>query len=127
MHINKLGRKRNCSFERGSLEIWTASIIYTIGNMNFLFDKSFEPYSLRGIYDFFETKSSTIGAKSRVIRDLLNLALYFDKNFSTSRMSEQNPLFFPHTHHIQYKTVFTPFLRFVPDFYWPHYSFARRS
>lgn len=90
--IHKLYRKRNCPFERGSLEIWAASIIYTIGNMNFLFDKSFEPYiHSREIHDFFGTKSSTIGAKSKVIRDLLSLAPYFDKNFSTSRMSGQNP------------------------------------
>lgn len=90
--IRKLCRKRNCPFERGNLEIWAASIIYTIGNMNFLFDKSFEPYiHSREIHDFFGTKSSTIGAKSRVIRDLLNLAPYFDKDFSTSRMSVQNP------------------------------------
>lgn len=90
--IHKLCRKRYCPLERGSIEIWAASIIYTIGNMNFLFDKSFEPYiHSREIHDFFGTKSSTIGAKSKVIRDLLNLAPYFDKNFSTSHMDEQNP------------------------------------
>lgn len=90
--IQKLGRKRSCPFERGKLEIWAATIIYTIGTMNFLFDKSFEPYiQSRDIHDFFGTKSSTVSAKVREVRDLLSLSPYFDKNFSTSDMNSQNP------------------------------------
>lgn len=90
--IQKLYRKRNCPFETGNLNIWAASIIYTIGGMNFLFDKSFEPYiQSKEIHDFFGTKSSTVSAKSRVIRDLLRLAPFFDKDFSISQMSDQNP------------------------------------
>lgn len=91
--IQKLSRKRVCPFERGKLEIWAASVIYTIGNINFLFDKSFEPYiKSEEIHNFFGTKSSTVGAKSKLIRDLLKLDPHFDKDFSTSFMSEQNPL-----------------------------------
>ncbi len=90
--IQKLGRKRNCPFKRGKLEIWAATIIYTIGSMNFLFDKSFEPYiHSKDIHDFFGTKKSTVSAKAREVRDLLSLSPYFDKNFSTSHMSSQNP------------------------------------
>lgn len=90
--IQKLGRKRSCPFERGNLDIWAASVVYTIGNMNFLFDKSFEPYIQSSeIHDYFGTKSSTVSAKSKLIRDLLKLAPYFDKNFSTSRMNDKNP------------------------------------
>lgn len=90
--IRKLGRKRNCPFERGNLNIWAASIVYTIGSINFLFDKSFEPYiQAKDIHDYFGTKSSTVGNKSRDIRDLLKLAPYFDKDFSTSKMMEESP------------------------------------
>lgn len=90
--IQKLGRKRSCPFERGSLDIWAASVVYTIGNMNFLFDRSFEPYIQSSeIHDYFGTKSSTVSAKSKLIRDLLKLVPYFDKNFSTSRMNDKNP------------------------------------
>jgi hypothetical protein len=42
--IKKMGRKREVPFKRGKLEIWAAAVIYTIGSINFLFDKSFEPY-----------------------------------------------------------------------------------
>lgn len=46
--VQKLGRKRNVPFMTGKMEIWAASVIYTIGNLNFLFDKSFEPlYSIK--------------------------------------------------------------------------------
>jgi hypothetical protein len=37
----KLGSNSAKPFARGRIEIWAASIIYTIGSMNFLFDKSF--------------------------------------------------------------------------------------
>jgi hypothetical protein len=42
--INKLGLKRDVPFQRGKLEIWAAAVICAIGSINFLFDKSFEPY-----------------------------------------------------------------------------------
>lgn len=89
--VKKLGRKRNVPFMTGKLEIWAASIIYTIGNLNFLFDKSFEPYIRSSdIHEYFGTKSSTVVAKSKVIRDLLKLDR-FNNEFSTNRMSESNP------------------------------------
>lgn len=89
--VKKLGRKRNVPFMTGKLEIWAASIVYTIGNLNFLFDKSFEPYIRSSdIHEYFGTKSSTVVAKSKVIRDLLKLDR-FNNEFSTNRMSESNP------------------------------------
>lgn len=87
----KLGRKRNVPFMSGNLEIWASSIVYTIGKVNFLFDKSFEPYiSSSDIHQYFGTKSSTVGAKSKLIMDLLNLSM-FDDEFSTNHMQESNP------------------------------------
>lgn len=87
----KLGRKRNVPFMTGNLEIWASSIVYTVGTLNFLFDKSFEPYiPSSAIHDYFGTKSSTVGAKSKLIRDLLKLNV-FKNEFATSRMVESNP------------------------------------
>ena len=43
--IRKMSRKREVPFLRGKLEIWAAATIYAIGQINFLFDKSFEPYT----------------------------------------------------------------------------------
>jgi hypothetical protein len=47
--VRKLGRKRTKPLATGRLEIWAAAVVYTIGSMNFLFDKSFEPYVARHV------------------------------------------------------------------------------
>jgi len=87
----KLGRKRNVPFITGKPEIWAVAIIHALGSINFLFDKSFEPYvSVEELNDFFGTKKSTTGNKSKQIRDLLKLSRW-DKEFSTKRMNDSNP------------------------------------
>ena len=91
--VRKLGRKRTNPLERGRLEIWAAAVIYTIATMNFLFDKSFEPYlSSSEIYGHFGTSSSTISQKAGQIRTMLKLKPYWDADFSTMRMIANNPL-----------------------------------
>jgi hypothetical protein len=87
----KLGRKRNVPFMTGSLDIWAASIVYTVGALNFLFDKSAKPYiSSNDIHEFFGTKSSTVTGKSKIIRDLLKLS-QFNNEFATKSMIRSNP------------------------------------
>ena len=89
--LNKLGRKRDVPFMSGKIEIWAAAVIHALGTINFLFDKSFEPYTtVDEINVFFGTNKSSTGQKSKVIRDLLNLG-YFDSEFSTPRMKQNNP------------------------------------
>ncbi len=89
--IKKLGRKRDVPFQRGKLEIWAAAVIYAIGSINFLFDKSFEPYITPDqISEYFGTKNSTVSNKAREIKDMFNL-WHFDPEFSTQRMVQNNP------------------------------------
>lgn len=89
--IKKLGRKRDVPFQRGKLEIWAAAVVYAIGSINFLFDKSFEPYITPDqLNDYFGTKNSTVSNKAREIKDMLNL-WHFDSEFSTQRMADSNP------------------------------------
>lgn len=84
--VQKLGRKREVPFKRGKLEIWASGIIYALGQINFLFDKSFEPYSTADeICKFFGTKKTTTSNKARDIRKLLKLKIG-DKDFSTKDM-----------------------------------------
>ncbi len=67
--IKKLGRKRNVPFARGRLEIWAAGVVLALGYVNFLFDKSFEPYvSLDEINYFLVLKNSLLLIKRE--RDL---------------------------------------------------------
>lgn len=90
--VEKLGRKRNVPFVTGQPQIWAAAIIHALGTINFLFDKSAKPYiSVDDLNDFFGTNKTTTGNKSKQIRDLLKLDRW-DKEFSTKRMSNSNPL-----------------------------------
>ncbi len=89
--IKKLGRKRDVPFQRGKLEIWAAAVIYAIGSINFLFDKSFEPYvTSNQISEYFGTKNSTVSNKAGEIRDIIGLTIY-DSEFSTQKMAASNP------------------------------------
>jgi hypothetical protein len=90
--IKKMGRKHEVPFKRGQLDIWAASVVYTIGSINFLFDQSFEPYATpKDINEFFGTNSSTVSGKASTIKKMFNLE-YFDSEFSTGTMQQSNPM-----------------------------------
>lgn len=81
--IQKLGRKHDVPFKRGKLENWAGGIVYTIGQLNFLFDDSINPYvSADEISDYFGCSKSTARNKASDIRKLLNLKLG-NPDFST--------------------------------------------
>jgi len=89
--ILKLGRKRDVPFKSGKIEIWAAAVIHAIGSINFLFDKSFEPYvTAEQISEYFGTKKSTVSNKARQIKDMFKMG-YYDSNFSTQYMAGNNP------------------------------------
>ena len=86
----KMARKRAVPFLTGKLEIWSASIIYAIGQINFLFDKSFEPYPTPDdICRYFGTTKSTTSQKAKLIRDMFKLR-HYDNEFSTKKIKEDN-------------------------------------
>ena len=79
-------------FRGGKIEIWAAAVVYAIGSINFLFDKSFEPFmTAEQISEYFGTKNSTVSNKARQIKDMFDM-WYFNPEFSTQRMTESNPL-----------------------------------
>lgn len=89
--ILKMSRKREVPFLTGKIEIWAASVIHALGTINFLFDKTNEPYvSVQDINSFFGTKQSTTSQKSKIIRDMFKMT-YFDKEFSIERIRQENP------------------------------------
>ena len=58
--VQKLGRKRNVPFTTGQTQVWAASIIHALGSINFLFDKSFQPYiSIDEINDWKQIKTNS--------------------------------------------------------------------
>lgn len=89
--IKKLGRKKDVPFKRGKPEIWAAAVVYAIGSINFLFDKSFEPYiTAKQISEYFGTKNSTVSNKARQIKEMFDM-WHFNPEFSTKTMTESNP------------------------------------
>lgn len=90
--IEKMSRKREVPFRHGRLEIWAAAVVYAIGSMNFLFDKSFEPYCTTDqIAEFFGVSKNTLRQKAALIREMFKMQPFFNTEFSTQRMWEQNP------------------------------------
>lgn len=89
--IRKMSRKRNVPYLSGRIEIWAAGVIYALGQINFLFDRSFEPYATPDdICDHFGTNKSTTSQKAKVIRDMFKMT-YGDDEFSTERNKENDP------------------------------------
>ena len=89
--VKKMGRKRDVPFTRGKLEIWAAAVVHAIGSINFLFDRSFEPYiSSKEMNEYFGTKGATVSNKARIIKDMFDL-WYYSPEFSTGAMQENSP------------------------------------
>lgn len=66
-------------------------MVYALGQINFLFDKSSEPnVSANDICDYFGTRQSTTSPKAKMIRDMFKMR-YFDEEFSTERVQKNNP------------------------------------
>lgn len=89
--IRKMSHKRNVPFLYGQLEIWAATVVYALGQINFLFDRSFEPYLSAGdICRYFGTSKSTTSQKAKVIRDMFKMR-YWDPEFSTEHVKKHDP------------------------------------
>jgi hypothetical protein len=90
--LAKLCRKRSSPTVSGKARTWACGIVYAIGSINFIFDRS-QPYYMTGaeIAEWFGLSKSTAGSKSAEINRLLNLS-YFDSEFSLQRIIEKNPM-----------------------------------
>lgn len=87
-----LCRKRPSPLERGKATVWASGIIHAIGMVNFLFDSSQTPHITSSqIWEYFGISASTMQAKSKQIRDLLNMH-QMDPDWSIPSMVDKNPL-----------------------------------
>jgi len=72
--VAKLARKRPSPLARGDLRIWAGSVLYTIGSVNFLFDRSQKPHLTGDDLSYLTgIPKSTLANKAKLIRDLLRL------------------------------------------------------
>ncbi len=82
----RIGEHPELFLSRGRPEIWASAIIYTISQINFLFDDSIEPFiSPDDILNFFNTKKSTVSSKALLIRKMLDI-YYGDKEFCSKKI-----------------------------------------
>ena len=72
--LAKLARKRPSPLVRGERRVWAAAVLYTVGNINFLFDPSQEPH-LRSdeLAAATGVAKSTMANKAALIRQTLQL------------------------------------------------------
>lgn len=89
--LRRMSRKRNVPFLSGEIKIWAAAIIHALGTINFLFDRSFEPYISAGdISTYFGISKSTVSKKAKLIRDMFKMR-HWDEEFSTNHIRQNNP------------------------------------
>lgn len=87
----KVARKRPSPLISGRPNSWAAGIVHTLGTVNFLFDKSQQPYiEARKIADWFDLGKSTIGTKSKQIREMFRI-YQLDPNWTLPSKLENNP------------------------------------
>ena len=67
-----LCRKRPSPLLQGRINTWACAIVYALGSVNFVFDRSQVPYlSASDLCEAFGVSKSTGAAKSKVVRDVL--------------------------------------------------------
>lgn len=87
-----LCRKRPSPLGSGQPRTWACGIVYVLGRVNFLGDKSFPPHlPTAELCAAFGVGQSTAHAKARVIEDALGLRPY-DPRWTVPSRLEKNPL-----------------------------------
>jgi hypothetical protein len=88
----KLARKRPSPLLRGKPAIWACGIVYALGTVNFLFDKSQAPHMRADeLCAAFGVSKSSGANKARFIRDTLNM-YQLDPDWCLPSLLDENPL-----------------------------------
>lgn len=86
-----LARKRPSPLGRGKPEVWACGIAYTIGMVNFLFDKTQKPHIRADeLCKAFGVSPSTGGNKSQLIRKMFDM-MQMDPRWTVPSMMDKNP------------------------------------
>jgi hypothetical protein len=76
-----LCRKRPSPLLSGRINSWACGIVYALGFVNFLFDKTQDPHvSAAELCEWFDVSKSTGSAKSKAVRDALGM-MQMDPNW----------------------------------------------
>ncbi len=87
-----LCRKRPSPLLQGRINTWSCGILYALGSVNFLFDRSQAPYlPAAELCGAFGVSKSTGAAKSKAVRDALD-TFQMDPNWSLPSKLADNPM-----------------------------------
>jgi hypothetical protein len=87
-----LARKRPSPLLRGKPSTWAATIVYTAGSINFLFDPSQNPHmSARELSEELGLSTSTLSAKRKLIENALDVG-QLDPDYTLPSLVADNPL-----------------------------------
>jgi Domain of unknown function (DUF6398) len=87
-----LCRKRPSPIVSGQPRTWACSIVYVLGRINFLDDKSLSPHmTTADLCAAFDVGESTVHAKARVIEKAIG-ARQLDPQWTLPSLVEKNPL-----------------------------------
>ena len=87
-----LARKRPSPLLGGRPNTWAAAIAHTVGSVNFLFDKTQTPHIRADeLAECFGLSKSTVGTKSKQIKDMLNIGV-FDPDWTLPSKIDENPM-----------------------------------
>jgi hypothetical protein len=88
-----LCRKRPSPVASGQPRTWACGIVYVLGKINFLSDKSFSPHmTTADLCAAFDVGESTVHAKARAIEKAIGVGS-FDPQWTLPSLVERNPLF----------------------------------
>ncbi len=87
-----LARKRPSPLVRGKPEIWACAVVYALGTVNFLFDKSQSPHMRADeLCQRFGVSQSSGANKAKLIRDLFDMG-QLDPNWCLPSQLDHNPM-----------------------------------
>lgn len=87
-----LARKRPSPLARGKPEIWACAVVYALGTVNFLFDRSQDPHIRADeLCEAFGVSQSSASSKAKLIRSIFKMH-QLDPNWCLPSKMDSNPL-----------------------------------
>ncbi len=90
--VGQLGRMEPSPLLRGDLAIWSAGIVYAIGQVNFLFNRAQTPHATTAqLSEWLGVNGAVMKSRAQRLRAKVS-ADEFEKEFQTREMQAINPL-----------------------------------
>ena len=90
--VAKLARKRPSPLQSGRAATWAGGVVWALGQVNFLFDRSTEPFVTHDdLANAVGLSKSTLSQKAKQIRDMLNMT-WGTPEFLRAERIDANPI-----------------------------------